>query len=238
MLTKNSTILWLTIFGVAMGSLEAAVVIYLREIYYPDGFSFPLVEIKNSTLSVEIFREAATIIMLFAIGFLAGKTKLQRFAFFIYSFAIWDIFYYVFLKISIDWPESLLTPDILFLIPVPWIGPVIAPIILSLTMIILSLSILRYDACKESVKLNRMDWKLLIAGSLIVIISFILNFVISLEEIIMSSLFTDPIALAIIESNFRPINWLLFSFGEMIIIFQIFRIIRMKRFVSAKPEFH
>ena len=96
MQTKNSTILWLTIFGIAMGFLETAVVIYLRRIYYPDGFKFPLVEIENGILSVEILREVATIIMLFAIGFLAGKTKLQRFAFFIYSFAIWDIFYYVF----------------------------------------------------------------------------------------------------------------------------------------------
>ncbi len=236
MQTKNSTILWLTIFGIAMGFLETAVVIYLRRIYYPDGFKFPLVEIENGILSVEILREVATIIMLFAIGFLAGKTKLQRFAFFIYSFAIWDIFYYVFLKMFLDWPESLLTPDILFLIPVPWIGPVIAPIILSLSMIILSWSIIRYDECNKPGTLKGKDWKILIAGSLIVIISFMLNFVKSVEEMIMSSVFIDSIALEIIDSNFGPLNWILFSFGELIIVFEIFKILRMKRMISVIPK--
>lgn len=150
MKTIKSTMLWLTLFGIAMGFLETSVVIYLRKIYYPDGFRFPLVEIGNDILLVEILREFATMIMLLSIGLLIGKTKLQRFAFFIFSFAVWDIFYYIFLKILIDWPESFLTPDILFLIPVPWVGPVVTPIILSISMIVLSFIILRHEESQKS----------------------------------------------------------------------------------------
>ncbi|MBK6833902.1 MAG: hypothetical protein IPG89_06345 [Bacteroidetes bacterium] len=65
--------------------------------------------------------------MLVGAGIIAGKTRLTRFAYFIIAFAIWDIFYYVFLYVLLQWPESLFTWDILFLVPVPWTGPVIAP---------------------------------------------------------------------------------------------------------------
>jgi hypothetical protein len=94
----KKVIIWLTIFSIAMGLLETAVVIYLREIYYPTGFKFPLVNIKKSVIEVELWRELATIIMLAAIGYLAGKTKAQRFVFFLFCFGVWDIFYYVFLN--------------------------------------------------------------------------------------------------------------------------------------------
>jgi len=85
---------------------------------------------------MECCREAATIIMLAAVGIIAGKDNLQRFAYFLYAFAVWDIIYYAGLKVLLNWPSSFLTWDVLFLIPVPWIGPVLAPIISSLTMIL------------------------------------------------------------------------------------------------------
>ena len=98
-LTWKKTLLWVAIFSTAMGYLECTVVVYLREIYYPGGFNFPLAPIDKPIAITEIGREAATLVMLLGIGFLAGKTAVQRFAYFIYSFAIWDIFYYVFLKV-------------------------------------------------------------------------------------------------------------------------------------------
>src|ERR1051326_1078616 len=118
------TIIWLGIFAIAIGFLESAVVIYLRRMFYPGGFNFPLVPVDTQIAIVEFCREAATIIMLAAMGALIGKNASQRWAVFIYAFGLWDIFYYVFLKIFLDWPESVFNWDILFLIPVPWVGPV------------------------------------------------------------------------------------------------------------------
>ena len=220
--------LWLTLFGIAMGFLETSVVIYLRKIYYPDGFRFPLVEIGNDILLVEILREFATMIMLLSIGLLIGKTKLQRFAFFIFSFAVWDIFYYIFLKILIDWPESFLTPDILFLIPVPWV----APIILSISMIVLSFIILRYEESQKSNSLLRRDWVLLISGSLIAIISFLINFIKTLEEMMMSSVFGNKMSIEIIEPNFSILNWTVFGIGECLIVYAIIGIIKKKPLIA------
>ncbi len=162
---------WLVIFSIAMAYLESAVVVYLREIYYPDGFSFPLTPIDGDMVSTEFWREIATIIMLAGIGILTGKTNAQRFAFFILSFAIWDIFYYVFLYVLLGWPSSLLTWDILFLVPIPWVGPVITPIIVSFMMILLALSLLYSNK-----RLIVHQWLLLIFGSLVVIYSWVLDY--------------------------------------------------------------
>lgn len=162
---------WLVIFSIAMAYLESAVVVYLREIYYPEGFSFPLTPINIDIFMTEMWREIATIIMLAGIGILTGNSSSQRFAFFLLTFAIWDIFYYVFLYALLGWPSSLLTWDILFLVPIPWVGPVITPIIVSLTMIILATSLIHF---KKNLNLNQ--WLLSILGSLMVIISWVLDY--------------------------------------------------------------
>ena len=86
---------WTCLFAIAFAFVESSVVVYLRAIYYPDGFTFPLRLIEQEHLFVEILREAATIIMLVAVGFLAGRTGWQRFGFFLICFGVWDIFYYV-----------------------------------------------------------------------------------------------------------------------------------------------
>ena len=137
--------LWLTLFSIAMGFFESAVVVYLRAIYYPNGFNFPLINMNPAIAITELGREAATIVMLAGIGIVAGKNNTQRFAWFLYCFAIWDIFYYVFLKVLLNWPESLFTWDILFLIPLPWVGPVICPCIISLSMILLSVILVYFN---------------------------------------------------------------------------------------------
>jgi len=141
-LLLSSKLLWVTLFAVAMGMLESSVVIYLRELYYPAGFKFPLHATSYTVAVTELFRELSTLIMLLGIGMLAGKNKHERFAWFIYSFAIWDIFYYVFLYLLINWPVTLFDWDVLFLLPTMWVGPVWAPVFLSLLMILLALCIL------------------------------------------------------------------------------------------------
>lgn len=168
----RSTIIWVAVFGLAMGYLEAVVVVYLREIYYPGGFSFPLVPISVRDLWVEIGREAATLVMLLMIGVLSGKSARQRFAFFLLVFGIWDIAYYLFLKLILAWPVGLGVADILFLIPVPWVGPVWAPIVLSASMILLSLVILYGESVTPVPGLSRSLY-LLIPGAVGVILSFV-----------------------------------------------------------------
>jgi hypothetical protein len=135
------------LFAIAMAYCEAAVVVYLREVYYPDGFSFPLKSPQEKLIVIEIFREAATLVMLILVSALCGRKFWERFAYFIVLFGIWDVFYYVWLRVTTGWPSSLFEWDILFLIPLPWIGPVIAPLCISLLMIIIGWSIIRlYDS--------------------------------------------------------------------------------------------
>jgi hypothetical protein len=129
---------WLVVVGyaVAMAWVEAAVVYYLRtmmgriEPYQPD----PLPMIGRLD-SVELVRELATLVMLFAIGMLAGQSWRARWGCACIAFGVWDIFYYVFLKLICNWPHSLLAWDILFLIPLPWWGPVLAPVLIAMLMI-------------------------------------------------------------------------------------------------------
>src|SRR4029450_9032556 len=84
-----------TAYAVAMAYLESAIVVYLRRLYYPQGlsfplsiadieglrhlmarqpvFDFPLAIIDTPTLLLELGREAATMVMLAAVGIAAGR---------------------------------------------------------------------------------------------------------------------------------------------------------------------
>lgn len=175
-LTKK-TLLWISLFAIAMGFMETAVVVYLRQLYYPEGFDFPLKIIPNNIAIIEFWREFATVIMLVGAGIMAGKDKFTRFAYFILAFAIWDLCYYLFLHILIQWPQSLFTWDILFLIPVPWVGPVLAPCIVSLQMVFFAwLVIRRYDR-RGSARVSWPQWLLLISGVIVIIISFTTDYI-------------------------------------------------------------
>jgi len=167
---------WVGLFAVAMAYLEAAVVVYLRELYYPEGFTFPLEPFPTPVIWVEIGREAATMIMLAAIGLIAGARFWERLAYFLLSFGTWDIFYYVWLKVLLDWPSSLLEWDVLFLIPVPWAGPVLAPVLVSLAMIGAALVILHRQAKGVLRRTQALQWLLEILAALIIIASFVWDY--------------------------------------------------------------
>jgi len=219
------TFLWLAFFSIAMGYMESAIVVYLRKIYYPDGFRFPLTPIETNIGVTEILREAATLIMLITIGIVAGKTKLQRFSFFIFCFGIWDIFYYVFLKVLLDWPRNLFDWDILFLIPVPWVGPVIAPCILSLTMISFAIVLTSFE---RHLKIKTTDWLMLSAGSLIIIFSFIFDYI----SILLSQTDSGNSEALLSEmNNYIPgtYHWWIFIFGECILIVTLLFIFRRSK---------
>jgi hypothetical protein len=221
-------IVYVTIFAVAMGYMESAVVIYLRKIYYPEGFVFPLKAIDQHTAMVEIFREAATLIMLAVTGFLAGRTRAERFGFFLFCFGIWDIFFYIFLKLFLDWPESLLTWDILFLIPVTWVGPVMAPVINSLTMITLALFISYFTDKSKSIRIKKPEWLLLILGSLIVITSYTFDYLSFMLKRFNLSDFYDPSMQSEILENTtgyipQSFPWWIFIAGELILLLAIYK---------------
>ena len=165
-------IIWVTIFAVAMAFAESAVVVYLRAIFYPEGFTFPLKIMKDYKILVEVLREAATIFMLTSVAYLAGKKLWERFAWFMLAFGIWDIFYYVWLKVLLDWPASMLEWDVLFLIPLPWIGPVIAPASIALLMIVFSIIITRSFHRGQDFKPAPLSYVLALAGIIIVLYSF------------------------------------------------------------------
>jgi hypothetical protein len=226
------TVLWLTVFSIAMGFMESAVVIYLRQLYYPEGFHFPFVPIPMLISIVEFLREAATIIMLLAIGIIAGRNTVERFSFFLFCFAVWDLFYYVFLKVFLDWPESFFTWDILFLIPVPWIGPVLAPCIDSVTMIVLTMAVAYFHQKDYRVTLNRLEWFLLIVGSVIQIVGYTFYHLkyFSFGD---ASVWTDGSRKKMLLeiANYIPYSfpWGIFLIGEIFIITSVILMIKRHR---------
>ena len=178
-LSKTAIIrFWLVvILAIAFGYIEAAVVVYLRQIFHPAGFvfpltSFPLIAESNRILLVEVAREAATIVLIFAVCFLAGQNRRQRLAFFMIIFAVWDIFYYVWLKVILDWPASIMDWDVLFLIPCPWAGPVLAPVLVSLTMLVFATLIFYRDCVGRPIRVSLWGWLGFLLFSVIMVVSF------------------------------------------------------------------
>ena len=138
----------LAIFGIAMAHFEGVVVVYLRKvlgILDSDSNKESIEKFPRRYLKIEMTREAATIVMLVIIAYITPGSLIEKGVFFLWTFAFWDLFYYVSLYILIKWPPNLTTIDVLFLIPKPWIAPVWFPIgVSSLTILIISvLAILR-----------------------------------------------------------------------------------------------
>lgn len=163
-------------FAVAMGFLEAAVVVYLRELYYPWGFSLPLVPISTRMTAMEIAREAATIVMLAAVAVLAAREALDRFYVFGFLFGVWDLVYYAGLWAVLRWPRSPRTWDVLFLIPVPWVAPVAAPMLISLLLIA---GFVVHEAARSRgrrIAPTGRGWAVAIAGAALILVSFVWRF--------------------------------------------------------------
>jgi hypothetical protein len=219
----RSRFVWLAVFAVAMGFLEAIVVIYLREIYYPDGFDFPLKLMSSDIIAIEWIRELATLVMLAGISIIAGRNNLQRLFYFLFVFGVWDIFYYAALKLLIGWPASLMTWDLLFLIPASWAGPVLAPVICSAIMIIMSLLIIIKQEKDYLMRIRLADWLLILGGAVIILYTFLADY---------SRLIVDSGVLASkrshagseqlmnMISNYVPdkYSWLLFVTGIVLVV--------------------
>ena len=221
----------MVVFGVAMAALESAVVVYLRALYYKDEFTVSFKLIDPNILLIEIAREVATILMLGSVAYLAAGQRHQRLPYFLITFAIWDIFYYVWLKVFINWPTSLFDWDILFLIPITWLGPVLSPIVCSVTMLVLASILLRWNVV---MKISSPPGMFMIAGALVILYTFLFDYGNLLAR---NDLFTDyfqlvknkkflQLASAYIPSSY---NWLLFCAGEILIGAAIIQLFVQKR---------
>lgn len=223
---------WIILFSIAMGFMESAVVVYLRELYYPKGFEFPLTIIPNKIAITEFWREVATIVMLAGIGSVVGKTKYARFAYFMIAFAVWDLFYYVFLYVLISWPQSLFTWDILFLIPVPWVGPVIAPCIISIQMFVFGCLIIYLEEKYKSIKITTSQWLLLMSGVVIIIFSFTTDYI---EQTYSStnstwSVFSESQLFEELKTYIpKQYSWWMFWLGDALCILGVWSFIKRSR---------
>jgi len=139
---------WLVVvlYAAAMAYVEAAVVLYLRTMVDRlDPYQSPPVTLPDHLVRAEMVREVATLIMLFAVGWLAGRTWRSRLGYTLVAFGVWDILYYVYLVPLSGWPRSLLDWDILFLLPLPWWGPVLAPVSIAVLMVLGGTLVSRFD---------------------------------------------------------------------------------------------
>ena len=214
---KRATVA-LLLFGVSFGYVEAAVVTYsgalyepVRQRFYPKHAPndvFPLLtqrQVKETgpeqlrLLKAELAREAATLVMLVAVAVGVGRNSTRSLAAFLIAFGTWDISYYVFLKLLLDWPSSLLTWDLLFLLPVPWAAPVLAPVLVSLSVIGAGLVLLGRDWTGTPVRLDPFHWLGLLVSGVVLVMAFTWDF----RNIASGGL---P----------RPFNWPLLAVGETI----------------------
>jgi hypothetical protein len=130
---------WLivTVFAIAMAWVEAASVLYIRALVDRiEPYQANPLPINEALSNVELWREASTLVMIAALGLLAGRTWRRRAGYAALAFGIWDICYYIFLRLISGWPRTLLDWDVLFLLPLPWWGPVLAPVSIALLMIL------------------------------------------------------------------------------------------------------
>jgi hypothetical protein len=207
----------LYLFGIGFGFVEAAVVVDLRAILGPsvariagrssdDLFAMiPFDRHANDDptaarlMRIEVLREAATLFLLAGVGMAAGRSSIGRFSGFVMGFGVWDLTYYVFLKLLIGWPASVWTWDVLFLIPVPWAAPVLAPAIVAATMVLAGSIAIAEEAAGRPFRVSRWDWLAIIAGGVILISSFCWDW----RHIVAGGV-----------PNAFP--WLVFSIGEII----------------------
>jgi len=101
------------------------------------------------------------------------KTHTGRIFLFLYGFGVWDIFYYVWLKVLVNWPATLLDWDVLFLIPLPWVAPVLSPVLIALLFVAVAVSANHPATRGQSRPFGLVDRLLLIAAAIVIAASFL-----------------------------------------------------------------
>jgi hypothetical protein len=161
------------LFAVAMAWMESATVVYLRTLVGRiEPYQARPLPISAGLGETELVREAATLLMLLTVGLLAGRTWRSRLGYSMIAFGVWDILYYVFLAIIGGWPRSVMDWDVLFLIPLPWWGPVLAPAAIATMMVLGGTLVSQYDEPHRPMWPGRRAWVLNIGGVLLALYVF------------------------------------------------------------------
>jgi len=170
-------------YAVAMAWVESACVVYLRTLLHRvDPYQATPIPIADFPVAAELLREAATLVMLASTGWLAGRSWRGRFGAGIFAFGIWDIFYYVFLRIIVGWPRTLFDWDVLFLLPLPWWGPVLTPMLISVLLILLGGVMTLHDLKKTALRSDRAGWAAFGGGIILALYAFMESSIVALMK--------------------------------------------------------
>jgi hypothetical protein len=217
-MTWRRAVISLILFGFAFGYVEASVVVYLRKVYdpvrqkihpgKPAADLFPLItadQLKRAgpeyerLLATELGREFATLLMLGAAALAIAGNFRQWLAGFVLAFGVWDLVFYFFLKVILNWPESFQTWDILFLLPLPWVGPVLSPCIVAATMIWGGIVLLKRELGGPGLPIGGRHWAGIVTGGVILMVAFMWDW--------RNTTAGHPP---------NPFNWPLFAVGELV----------------------
>ena len=203
---QSKKLWWVGLFAVTFAYVDASVVVYLRQMYGIQDLILNIPPFDPTIALVELGREISTLVMLLAVGCAAGRSLQTRLGFAFFAFGLWDIFYYVWLKLFINWPESLLATDILFLIPLPWWGPVLGPVLIAALMVIGGSLAVIADDHGNTLRLSVFEGITLLIGILVMLYSFMKDALIALPA--------DPDTL----SQLRPstFSWQIYLFGLIV----------------------
>lgn len=164
------------VYATAMAWVESAVVVYLRVLTQRvNPYQADPLPVSVGFGQIEIGRELATLVMLWAVGWLAGRTWRSRLSYSMLAFGVWDIFYYIFLVPMSGWPRSVLDWDVLFLVPLPWWGPVLAPVLISALLIIGGVLITQVERPDYPLWPHKGAWILNLAGGALALYTFLAN---------------------------------------------------------------
>ena len=159
---------WVSAYAVAMAFLEAVVVVYIRGLLRITNDHVAL----GPYVTMEMWREAATIVMLASVGWLAGRRRADRLAYGLFAFGLWDIWYYVWLKVLTGWPETLLSWDVLFLIPLRWWGPVLSPVLIAALICVSAVLVVARMERGQRLEITPVNAGSLAAGGLLALYVF------------------------------------------------------------------
>ena len=165
-----------------MAYVESSVVVYLRAVYGITDLLKDSFLITDKFTFIELGREAATLAIMIMIGWIAGRNFQERIGYGLFAFGTWDIFYYVWLYVFIGWPTSLFEWDILFLIPLPWWGPVITPILISLLMILYGITSVFKSERSQFIRMKFGNMVILASGILLILFSFMYDAISALPQ--------------------------------------------------------
>jgi hypothetical protein len=211
-------------FAVAMAYLEAAVVVYLRRLYGITDLIRDVAAYDPSLAALEAGREAATLVMLLALGVAAGRSAQSRLGIALFAFGAWDILYYVWLRVFIGWPRTLLDPDLLFLIPLPWWGPVLSPVLIAVLSIAAGWTMVARDDLGIRLRPGPGGWTALAAGILAALYAFMADSLRALPA--------SPEALSRLRPG--PFPWSAYSAGLLLMAFALWRSARFTPRHSAR----